>query len=61
MKKIEMSKEEKRWRAEDDFRTLTAYEELVADPDRLAAAKNIAKEKQNQILKVLKIKDKKEA
>jgi hypothetical protein len=51
---------EKRWEAEHDYDTLISYQKLVEDPKRLEAAKKLAKERQNEILKILKMNDKKE-
>lgn len=42
---INMRKEEERWRAESDMRTLMECEEIKKDPKRLAAVKSMAKEK----------------
>lgn len=38
-----LSKDEKRWRAEDDARTMAHYEEIMADPTRKRAAIGAAK------------------
>ena len=51
---------EKRWETERDYDTLISYQKLLEDPKRLEAAKKLAKERQNEILKILKINDKKE-
>lgn len=45
MSKVEMRKEEERWRAESDLRTLTEAEEIKRDPKRLKRAQDCAKEK----------------
>jgi hypothetical protein len=45
MNKIAMRKEEEKWRAESDLRTLTEAEEIKRDPKRLAMAQACAKEK----------------
>lgn len=45
MSKLEMRKEEERWRAESDLRTLTEAEEIKRDPKRLKRAQDCAKEK----------------
>lgn len=59
-KNTKMTKEEDRWRAESDFDTLMSYQKLIKDPERLAAAKKLAKEKQSELLLVLQTKDKKD-
>lgn len=51
MTKVE--KEEARWEAERDFETLMAYERLIKDPERLKRAKKLAKEKKNELIKLL--------
>lgn len=59
--KVETENErEKRWEAERDYETLISYQKLISDPERLQAAKKLAREKQNDILKILKLNDKKE-
>lgn len=52
MSKSEMDKEEKRWRAESDLRTLIEAEEIRADKPRLKAAMNIRKEKMASMKKI---------
>lgn len=55
-KKVETEKErELRWQTERDFEILMDYEKLVRDSDRLARAKKLAKEKQNELSALLKI------
>jgi hypothetical protein len=55
-KKVETEKErELRWQTERDFEILMDYEKLVRDLDRLARAKKLAKEKQNELSALLKI------
>lgn len=55
-----MTKEEKerelKWQTERDFDTLMEYEKLVKDEERLKRAKNLAKQKQNELSALLKIK-----
>lgn len=53
MKKVEISEEEKKWETERDFNTLMDYEKLIKDPERLKRAKNLAKEKKNELVKLL--------
>lgn len=43
-----MDEEERKWRAEDDARTLIRAEEVKADKGRLKAALKILKEQQSQ-------------
>lgn len=38
-----LSKDEKKWRAEDDARTMAYYEEIMSDPTRKKAAVEAAK------------------
>jgi len=45
MSKIAMRKEEEKWRAESDLRTLTEAEEIKRDPKRLKYAQDCAREK----------------
>lgn len=47
---------ELRWETERDFETLMAYEKLVKDSARLERAKKLAREKQNELSALLKIK-----
>ena len=55
--KVETDEErELRWETERDFETLMAYEKLVRDSDRLERAKKLAKQKQNELSALLKIK-----
>lgn len=44
MKRINMSEEERRWRARDDARTLAAAESIRSDSERLKAASQAANE-----------------
>lgn len=44
MSKLDMRKEQERWRAENDMRTLMQAEQIKADPKRLAAAQKMAKD-----------------
>ena len=48
-------KQEQRWQAEDDARTLMQAEEIKADRARLAKAKGIAREKAQVATRVSKI------
>lgn len=55
-KAVETEKErELRWQTERDFEILMDYEKLVRDEDRLARAKKLAKQKQNELSSLLKI------
>lgn len=55
-KAVETEKErELRWQTERDFEILMDYEKLVRDGDRLARAKKLAKQKQNELSSLLKI------
>lgn len=45
MNSIAARKEEEKWRAEDDLRTLMRAEEIKADQKRLAAAQKMAKDR----------------
>lgn len=55
-KAVETDKErELRWQTERDFEILMDYEKLVRDGDRLARAKKLAKQKQNELSSLLKI------
>lgn len=55
--KVETDKErELRWQTERDFEILMDYEKLVKDGDRLERAKKLAKQKQNELSALLKIK-----
>jgi hypothetical protein len=44
-----MSSDEKKWRTEDDLRTLANAEEIKADKTRMAACRAMAKEKMAQM------------
>lgn len=46
-----MTAEEKKWRAEDDARTLARYQELLQDKTRLNAAKKEAKSQAQLLVK----------
>ena len=48
IKDVKMSKQELKWQAEDDLRTLTAYAELIKDKDRYKRAKELANKKKNE-------------
>ena len=48
------SKEQDKWRAEDDLRTLQRAKEIENDKARMQAAKNIAKEQMQALSKVCK-------
>ena len=54
MKKIEISKEEKEWRAEEDMRTLMEYQKLMKDEERKEAAIKKLKEREKQIKQAIK-------
>jgi len=43
-----MTQDEKRWRAEDDARTLAQAQEVIVDKPRLTAAKKAAKSMVNE-------------
>lgn len=45
---------EKKWRAEDDLRTIKAMAELQRDKERMRNAKSLAKQKMNDLKKCLK-------
>jgi hypothetical protein len=46
------SKEEQKWRAQDDIRTLQRAEEIKRDKDRMSAVKNCAKEQMQDLKKI---------
>ena len=46
------SKEQDKWRAEDDLRTLQRAKEIENDKARMQAAKNIAKEQMSNLKKI---------
>ena len=46
------SKEQDKWRAEDDLRTLQRAKEIKNDKARMQAAKNIAKEQMSNLKKI---------
>lgn len=51
---VKMSKDEQKWRAEDDMRTLLRAEEIRADKARLSKASAIAKQQMAAVAKVAK-------
>lgn len=51
-----ISKEEQKWRAEDDMRTLLRAEEIKSDRARLAKASAVAKKQMAAVAKVAKAK-----
>ena len=56
-KEVEKDDEkELRWQTEEDFSTLMSYEKLIKDPKRVAAAKKLARTKQNELMSILKTK-----
>lgn len=57
-KVVETEKQrELRWQTESDFDTLMAYQKLIKEPERLKRAKKLAKDKQNELSALLKIKE----
>jgi hypothetical protein len=52
MNKIEMRKEEERWAAEADMRTLAEADKIRSDPKRLKRAQECAKQKLMEIAAV---------
>lgn len=48
------SPEDKKWQTEDDLRTLARAEEIKKDPKRMAAVKDLAKEKMAEMAKIAK-------
>jgi ABC-type uncharacterized transport system ATPase subunit len=50
----EYSKEEQKWRAEEDLRTLIRAKEIKSDKKRLMAALKCGREQKADLLKVLK-------
>lgn len=44
-KSVEISADEKRWRAEEDAETLARYQSIVEDKNRLREATKVAKQK----------------
>lgn len=46
------AEEDKKWRAEDDLRTLQRAKEIENDKARMQAAKSIAKEQMNNLKKI---------
>lgn len=43
---------EKKWRAEDDMRTMQQAEEIRKDKERMKAMKSMAKQKMNELKKI---------
>ena len=58
MAKVEETSNERelKWQTEEDFSTLINYEKLIKDPKRVAAAKKLARTKQNELMSILKTK-----
>ena len=57
-KVVETDKQrELRWQTERDFDTLMEYQKLIKEPERLKRAKKLAKDKQNELSALLKIKE----
>lgn len=57
-KAVETDKQrELRWQTERDFDTLMEYQKLIKEPERLKRAKKLAKDKQNELSALLKIKE----
>ena len=57
-KVVETDKQrEIRWQTERDFDTLMEYQKLIKEPERLKRAKKLAKDKQNELSALLKIKE----
>ncbi len=54
MKKIEISKEEQEWKAEEDARTLMNYQKIFKDEKRLKKAKEKLKERELEVKESLK-------
>lgn len=48
-----LSEKEKKWRAEDDARTLKFYVEIVSDKERLSAANKVLEDEAKKIASVL--------
>ena len=46
--------QEKKWRAEDDLRTMKSYAELQRDKERMKAAKSLAKQQMKDLAKCMK-------
>jgi hypothetical protein len=51
---VRISKDEMKWRAEDDMRTLLRAEEIRADKARLSKASAVAKQQMAAVAKVAK-------
>jgi len=47
-----IAREDQKWRAEDDLRTLQRAKEIENDKARMQAAKNIAKEQMSNLKKI---------
>lgn len=45
------SERERRWRAEEDARTLAAYQEIVSDPKRVKYAAKVAQKQADELTK----------
>jgi CRISPR/Cas system-associated endonuclease Cas1 len=54
MKPEAMSADDKKWQAESDMRTLAQAIEINKDPKRLAAARELAKQKITDLQKIAK-------
>ena len=54
MKKIEISKEEQEWKAEEDARTLMNYQKIFKDEKGLKKAKEKLKERELEVKESLK-------
>ena len=50
---IGIDAEEKKWRAEDDLRTLTRAEEIKKDKSRMDAVRKLAKERLEEMQKFM--------
>ena len=53
-KEVKMSKEEEKWRLQDDMRTVKAYLELKNDKERYEEAKEALKKEATGLLDLLK-------
>ncbi len=54
MSKIELTKEEQKWRAEEDARTLIEFQKIFNDKKRMKAAKEKLKEREKEAKESLK-------
>lgn len=52
MAKGKMSADERKWRAEDDLRTLTRANEITADASRMRAARSMHRQQMRSMQKV---------